>query len=223
MPDNETLARAAKVDAGKAGRVAEAGKTGRAPEVRRAKVDTDRARTESNIKGAPETSRARVDAGTKSGLTAPEAAIQRQIATAGPKDARSTGILKAEQPIREEIPSTATIVRGYAKWTDNDGNFRKVALDGTTAVRAPAHEQHEVTVEDRDRLDQALALKTPRRDVKGAKEVAPEDVLYGKVHDVLAGRGVEAAPIEEGKVDDGEGFKNAVKEVRVGTGADEAE
>jgi len=89
------------------------------------------------------------------------------------QEALKTGTLKAEQPIREEVPDYATVVREYAKWTDNDGNFHKVPIDGTTAIREPAHEQHELTIEDRDNVDQALALKTPRRE-EGADQKVSE-------------------------------------------------
>lgn len=150
-------------------------------------------------------------------LTAPEARIQDQIDEAGPKDARATGILKAEQPIKEEIPDTAVVVRQYAKWTDNDGQFHKVPLDGTTAIRSPAHEQHELTVEDRDRLDQALALKTPRRNDAKAAEIHDLNVHNDEVHDALAGEGVEAAPKQKGPVKDGDEFQNSKREVKVGT------
>lgn len=159
-------------------------------------------------------------------LTAPEAEIKAQIDTAGEKDARATGILKAEQPIRDEIPDDATLVRGYYKWTDNDGNFHKVPIDGTTAIREPAHEQNELTVENRDRLFQTLALKTPRRnEQEGAKiEELREAIRNNEVHaEIAAESSVKAAPAEEGPVEDGDEFKNAKQEVKVGTPAGAAE
>jgi hypothetical protein len=153
--------------------------------------------------------------------TAPERRIERQIATAGPKDARATGNLKAEQPIRDEVPDDATLVRGYYKWTDNDGNFHKVPIDGTTAIREPAHEQNELTVEDRDRLYQTIALKTPRRDAAKAEKIHERNVRNDEVHDALQGASpVEPIAAEEGEIDDGEDFVKD-PEVTVGTPAAE--
>ena len=130
--------------------------------------------------------------------TAPEREIQAQIDTT-PQDARATGITKVEQPAtNEEIPDTAEVVREYAKWTDNDGQFHKVPIDGTTAIREPAHEQHETTIEDRDHVDQALALKTPRRDNSKANAALEANVHNDEVHESLAGEGVKpAAPKSE--------------------------
>ena len=150
--------------------------------------------------------------------TAPERVIQAQIDST-PQDARATGNLKAEQPIREEIPADAELVRGYAKWTDNDGNFRKVPIDGTTAVREPAHEQHELSIEDRDRLYEANALMTPRRDAAKATEIHDVEVHNDEVHASLAGEGVEPAAKKTGPVTDGKEFENATEEVKVGTPA----
>lgn len=124
--------------------------------------------------------------------TKPEKEIKAQVVA---KDERSTGILKAEQPSNEEIPSTAELVRGYAKWTDNNGKFHKVRIEGTNALRTPAHEQHELTVEDKNNLDQAAALKTPRRNNEKADEVLDLEVRNDEVHDELAGQGV--APAEK--------------------------
>lgn len=154
-----------------------------------------------------------------SNTTAPEARIARQIETSGEKDARSTGNLKAEQPINEEVPDTAELVRGYWKWTDNNGNFHKVPIDGTTAIREPAHEQHELTVEDRDRLYQTLALKTPRRDAAKAEEIHSLNVHNDEVHDALQGPGVKAAAVEKGGVKDADDKLVDESEVKVGTPA----
>jgi hypothetical protein len=157
--------------------------------------------------------------------TAPEAEIRAQIDT-NEQDARATGNLKAEQPIREEVPDDATLVRGYWKWTDNDGNLHKVPIDGTTAIREPAHEQNELTIEDRDRLYQTLALKTPRRNEQEAGKIhdLEPEVRNSEVHNTLAKESpVKPASREEGLVTDGEEFKNAKQEVKVGTPAGEAE
>ncbi len=156
-------------------------------------------------------------------VTDNEALIADQIANSGEKDARSTGILKAEQPIREEIPDTAVVVREYAKWTDNDGDFHKVPIDGTTAIREPAHEQHELTVEDRDRLDQTLALKTPRRDnAKAAEILGRRDEIHNNDYNLpLAEKAVvEPDAKQKGPVaDNKEGLVDAKTEVKVGTPA----
>ena len=143
--------------------------------------------------------------------TAPEREIERQVAESGEKDARSTGITKAEQPATsEEIPETAVVVREYAKWTDNDGNFHKVPIDGTTAIREPAHEQHELTVEDRDRLDQAMALKTPRRQDEitnpaDGQKIFEREIRNDEVHQELPtakSEGVKPAQAQKGGVKD---------------------
>ena len=179
------LATAAKIDAAKKSPAATAADT----TVATTSVDTDRTSKASDTEA-----------------TAPEREIARQIATAGPKDERATGILKAEQPVID-VPEDAILSRGYFKWTDNSGQFRKIPIDGTNAIRTPAHEQHELTVEDRDRLYEAAALKTPRNgepDVAELEERAPD-----APHEQLAGRGVEAAAAEEGDIDDGKGFDNA--------------
>ncbi len=140
--------------------------------------------------------------------TAPERRIQAQIATSGPKDARATGITKAEQPgTQEKVPDTATLARGYWKWTDNNGRFHKVPIDGTTAIREPAHEQHELTVEDRDRLYEAAALRTPRRDAAKAEEIHDVEVRNDEVHEKLGGETrVEEPPKETGEIDDGKDY-----------------
>lgn len=155
----------------------------------------------------------------KKETTSNEALIAAQIANSGPKDARSTGILKAEQPVNEDVPDTAELVRGYWKWTDNSGNFHKVPIDGTTAIREPAHEQHELTVENRDRLYQALALKTPRRDNSKAEEIHALNVRNDDVHDALQGPGVKPEAKEKGGVKDDNELLLDETEVKVGTPA----
>jgi hypothetical protein len=156
-----------------------------------------------------------------SDTTAPERVIARQIDEAGPKDARATGITKAEQPLTQtDVPDSATLARGYYKWTDNDGVFHKVPIDGTNAIRSPAHEQNELTVEDRDRLYEAAALKTPRRDPDKAEDVYELNVHNDEIHDALQGPSVvTAVDAERGPVKDGKEFDNAKGEVKVGTPA----
>lgn len=154
--------------------------------------------------------------------TAPEREIKAQVAAQGDRlaeDTRQTGKLKAEQAINEEVPDTAELVRGYYKWTDNDGNFHKVPIDGTTAIREPAHEQHELTVEDRDRLYQAVALKTPRRDDAKAQEIHDENVRNDQVHDALGEPGVKAEAPQKGPVQDSDEAFVDETEVEPGTPA----
>lgn len=155
--------------------------------------------------------------------TAPEREIQAQIDTT-PQDDRATGITKSEQPLTEtDVPDAATLARGYYKWTDNNGQFHKVPIDGTTAIREPAHEQHELTVEDRDRLYEAAALKTPRRDDAKAQAVLDLNVHNDEVHDELvASTPVKAEAPKRGPIDDGKGFANSDTEVKVGTPAQDA-
>jgi hypothetical protein len=153
--------------------------------------------------------------------TAPERRIERQIAEAGPKDARATGITKSEQPLTEtDVPDSATLARGYYKWTDNDGKFHKVPIDGTTAIREPAHEQHELTVEDRDRLYETIALKTPRRDAAKAEEIHERNVHNDEVHDELQGPGVAPEEKKQGPVTDSSDQLVDEDEVVVGTPSD---
>lgn len=154
--------------------------------------------------------------------TAPERRIAAQIDTAGPKDARATGITKAEQPAtQEDVPDEATLVRGYYKWTDNNGLFHKVPIDGTTAIREPAHEQHELTVEDRDRLYEALALKTPRRDPAKAEQIHEQNVRNDHVHDALQGPSpIKPVAAKRGPIDDGKEFAKDPA-IEVGTPAAE--
>lgn len=140
-------------------------------------------------------------------VTAAEAEIHAQVAEQGDRtseDGRKTGITKSEQPLTEtEVPEAAELSRGYYKWTDNDGNFHKVPIDGTTAIREPAHEQHELTVEDRDRLYEAVALKTPRRAEAG---VAPTDIQKMEVHNDEVNVEVtkSGTPVEPIQADTGE-------------------
>lgn len=157
----------------------------------------------------------------QSDTTAPERLIARQIEESGDKDARATGITKSEQPLTQtDVPDSATLARGFYKWTDNDGQFHKVPVDGTNAVREPAHEQHELTVEDRDRLYEAAALKTPRRDSSKAEEIHELNVRHDDAHDALQGPSpVEPETAEKGPVTDGKEFDNAQGEVKVGTPA----
>ncbi len=157
---------------------------------------------------------------TEDRLTAPERRIEATKATE--TDARNTGITTSEQPLTEtDVPDSATLARGYYKWTDNDGNFRKVPIDGTTAIREPAHEQHELTVEDRDRLYEANALKTPRREVEGVdpESIRTKEIHNDEVHAQLAGKGVEAESADNAPITDGEQFANATEGVKVGTPA----
>lgn len=137
--------------------------------------------------------------------TAGEREIDRQIAST-PDDERKTGNVKAEQPLKvatEEVPDEATLARGYYKWTDNDGNFRKVPIDGTNAVREPAHEQHELTVEDRDRLYEAAALKTPRRDdAKAGQVFEKREEIHNDDYNVELTR--TSTPVKAAAKDDGE-------------------
>jgi hypothetical protein len=157
----------------------------------------------------------------ESETTAPERVIARQIDESGEKDARATGITKSEQPLTQtDVPDSATLARGYWKWTDNNGQFHKVPVDGTNAIREPAHEQHELTVEDRDRLYEAAALKTPRRDAAKAEDIHELNVRHDEVHDALQGPSdVEPEAKKTGPVRDGKEFDNAEGEVKVGTPA----
>jgi hypothetical protein len=134
--------------------------------------------------------------------TLPERRIEAQIAEQGPADDRMTGITKSEQPLTEtDVPDAATLSRGYYKFTDNNGNFRKVPVDGTNAIREPAHEQHELTVEDRDRLYEAAALKTPRRDNEAAKAIHDEQVHNDEYNAELTKSATPVDSIEADKSD----------------------
>lgn len=139
--------------------------------------------------------------------TKPEVEIEEQIATQGdraPNDARVTEITKSEQPATEvEVPEAAELSRGYYKWTDNNGQFHKVPIDGTTAIREPAHEQHELTVEDRDRLYETIALKTPRRDPAAAQRILSEEVHNDEYNAEIGKKpGVEAVEADTSEIKD---------------------
>jgi hypothetical protein len=134
---------------------------------------------------------------------------------------RQTSNLKAEQPRpNAEVPDYAVVVREYAKWTDNNGRFHKVPLDGTNAVRQPAHEQHELTIEDRDNVDQTLALKTPRRDNAKANEalgiLKDQEVRNDEVNQRLASES-DPVPSEEPKEGPVEGPDDFSPEPKIGT------
>lgn len=78
----------------------------------------------------------------------------------------------ASEEVSTDEPSVKT-ADGYEKYASNDGTFVLSGLDDGTNVaagnvmeaqaRAPAHQQHELTVEeDAPGFEQAAALMTPR-------------------------------------------------------------
>jgi hypothetical protein len=108
--------------------------------------------------------------------------------------AENVSTTPATSPVSEEVSTSEPSEKeldSYEHYADNDGNFHLSALDDGTNVeegvimenqaREPAHQQHELAVEeDAPGFEQASALMTPRGN--------PHYDDGGSVAEVKAGR-----------------------------------
>lgn len=92
--------------------------------------------------------------------------------------------IKTKEPAKKDI-------NGYKKHADNDGRFHLRELDDGTNVepgtrmeneiREPAHQQHELAIEeDAPGFEQAAALMTPRGNVHYDQGGSIDEVNAGK-------------------------------------------